>query len=301
MKRIVLDISRMTNHNGPGFRTLVLFKGCPLRCAWCSTPESQNMTAEIGVFDGKCTGCGVCLPVCSDGAICMENGKVRIDRSKCSYCGKCEKECYHDAIKYYGHQMEPQEVLEEILKDRILMETSGGGVTFSGGEPLIMGGDYNRVLFSSCKEEGINVGVQTCGHVPWANIENVIDYVDFFLWDIKHMDAEKHKEITGVSNELLLENLKKVSDRGVPVYIRVPVIPGFNDSEDNLLAIVDFVKTLESVEAFDILPIHHLGKTRYEGLSRPYPIGDVPLASQERMQELKHFIEDQGIPCGIGG
>lgn len=301
MKQIVLDISRMTNHNGPGFRTLVLFKGCPMRCVWCSTPESQNRGPEIGVFESKCTNCGVCLPVCAPGAIRIEEQKARIDRERCTYCGLCEKECYHDAIKFYGHEMTPQEVFDEVMKDKILMETSGGGVTFSGGEPLYNKKEYNRELFTLCKEAGLNVGVQTCGQVPWENIEEIIDLTDFFLWDVKHMDPEKHREYTGTGNDRVLQNLKKVCARGIPVNIRVPLIPGFNDSKENLTQICDLVKSLPTVEAFDLLPIHHLGRARYEGLERPYLIEDVPLASDEYMHELKDFVEDQGIPCGIGG
>ncbi len=177
---------------------------------------------------------------------------------------------------------------------------SGGGVTISGGEPLL-DIDFTMKLLRSFKEEGISVGVNTCGHVPWARIQPILPYIDFFLWDIKHMNPEKHKELTGVSNKLILSNAKAVAEKGTPLYIRIPVIPGYNDSEENIRATCEFARGLSSVVEVDLLPLHHLGKARYESLNRPYPIAGIPLIPDHVMQGLKQLVESYGLKCSIGG
>lgn len=300
-KKRVLSITRMTSHNGPGFRTLVLFKGCPLRCVWCSTPESQKLELEIAVFPKKCTNCGYCVPICPQGAVTLTGNGVSIKREVCNICGECAKVCYPEAIINIGHWMSVEEILEEVEKDRIIYKHSGGGVNFSGGEPLLLQPDFNQELFSACKNRGISVGVTTCGHVPWTNIEQVLPYVDFFLWDIKHMNPQKHREYTGVSNKLILSNIRLVSLKRTPLYIRIPVIPGYNDSIANISATCKLAQSLRSVVTVDLLPVHHLGRARYEGLDQPYLIDKVDLIPDEVMIGLKHLVESFGLECRIGG
>ena len=296
--RLVLSITRMTIHNGPGMRTLILFKGCPLHCFWCSTPESQKTEPEIAVYPAKCIQCGECVPVCPVNAIHLVDGKLSIDRSVCNACGKCAEVCNAKAIEVLGHRMTIAQLIAEVKKDEIIFKHSHGGVTISGGEPLF-DADFALNLLRAFKEEGINTGVDTCGQVPWSALEPMLPYVDFFLWDIKHMDPEKHKKLTGVSNELILSNAVAVSERKVPIYIRIPIIPGCNDSEENIRATCEFAKKLSSVVEVDIMPLHHLGKARYESLNLPYPIANLALIPDDVMQGIKRLVESYGLKCVI--
>jgi len=297
-RRLVLSVTRMTVHNGPGIRTLVLFKGCPLRCLWCSTPESQAADPEISFYADRCINCRRCSAVCPAGAIDFKGPFLKIDRSRCDACGVCADTCPSQSIMLLGIPMSVERLSEELCKDKVFYRHSGGGVTLSGGEALINPG-FTGQLLRTLKNEGVGVGIDTCGHVPWTSIEHLLPYVDFFLWDIKHMDPERHKEGTGVSNHLIVSNLKAVSQRNVPVYIRIPVIPGFNDSEENIRATCEFVRDLSSLVEVDLLPLHHLGKARYASLNRPYPIDDRLLVPEGVVEELKLLIESYGLKACI--
>ena len=297
-KRLVLSINRMTIHNGPGIRTLILFKGCPLHCLWCSTPESQKAEPEIAIYPSKCILCGQCVPVCPLNAIDLTSETISINRSLCNNCGKCAEVCPSEAIRLLGQLMTVEELLEEAKKDIVFYKHSGGGVTLSGGEPLL-NPDFNKKLLRALKEEGISVGVDVCGHVPWASIEQILPYIDFFLWDIKHIDSKKHKGLTGVPNELILSNARSVSERNTPLYIRIPVIPGYNDSEENIRATCEFARGLFSVVEVDLLPLHHLGKARYESLNRAYPIANIPLIPENVLQNMEWLIESYGLKSSI--
>jgi pyruvate formate lyase activating enzyme len=299
-ERLVLAISRMTIHNGPGLRTVIYLKGCPLHCLWCSTPESQKTGPEIAVYPSKCIHCDQCVPACPLNAISVTDDTVSIDRSLCNNCGKCVEVCYSEAIKLLGQSMTIKELLDEVKKDAAFYKHSGGGVVISGGEPFL-NPDFTMKLLRALKEEGINVGIDTCGYVPWKNIEEMLPYIDFFLWDIKHMDPEKHREFTGVSNELILSNIRSVSEKNIPIYIRVPVIPGYNDSEENIRAICEFAQGLSSVVEIHLIPLHHLGKSRYDSLDRVYPINDIPLIPDNVLQDLKQLVESYGLKCSIQG
>ena len=298
--RLVLNISRMTIHNGPGIRTLILFKGCPLHCCWCSTPESQKSEPEIAVYPAKCIQCGECVPVCPLNAVHLVDGKLSLDRSVCNACGKCAEVCNAKAIEVLGHRMTVAQLITEVKKDEIIFKHSRGGVTISGGEPLF-DADFALNLLRAFKKEGISTGVDTCGQIPWSDLEPMLPYVDFFLWDIKHMDPEKHKTLTGVSNKLILSNAVAVSEKKVPIYIRIPIIPSCNDSEENIRATCEFAKKLSSVVEVDIMPLHHLGKARYESLNLPYPIGNLALIPDDVMQGIKRLIESYGLKCVIEG
>ena len=296
--RLVLSITRMTIHNGPGLRTLILFKGCPLRCCWCSTPESQKTEPELAVYPAKCIQCGLCVPICPVHAVSLPDGKPVIDRSLCTVCGKCAEVCNAEAIVVLGHRMTVAQLVTEVKKDEIVFKHSHGGVTISGGEPLFVPG-FALKLLRAFKQAGINTGVDTSGQIPWSGLEPVLPYVDFFLWDIKHMDPQQHKRLTGVSNELILSNARAVSARHVPLYIRIPLIPGCNDSEENIRATCEFVKGLASVVEVGIMPLHHLGRSRYDSLNLPYPIGNLALIPDEQLQKTKNLIESYGLKCRI--
>jgi pyruvate formate lyase activating enzyme len=299
-KRLVIGITRMTVHNGPGMRTLILFKGCPLHCLWCSTPESQKSEPEIAVYPAKCTRCEQCISVCDVNAIDLTNGTIGIDRSRCNKCGQCAQVCYPEAIKVLGQPMTIKELVKESKKDMGIYKHSRGGVTISGGEPLL-NPDFTERLLWAFKEEGISVGVDTSGYVPWASIERILPYVDFFLWDIKHMNSERHRKLTGVPNELILHNARSVSEKNIPLNIRVPVIPGCNDSEENIRSTCEFARGLFSVMEVDLLPLHHLGQARYSSLNRPYPVVDIPLIPDSILQNLERLVESYGLNCSIGG
>jgi pyruvate formate lyase activating enzyme len=297
-RRLVLSITRMTIHNGPGIRTLILFKGCPLHCIWCSTPESQKDKPEIALYADRCNRCNQCVTVCPANAINITGETISINRTACNNCGKCAQVCYTGALKLLGQEMTMDELLTEIKKDAVVYKHSHGGVTISGGEPLLHP-EFNGELLQAYKKENISVGVDTCGHVPWANIEAVLPYVDFFLWDIKHMDSKQHKKFTGVSNSLILNNVLSVSKRNIPLYIRVPVIPGYNDSEENIRATCEFVRGLTSMVSIDLLPLHHLGKARYNSLDLTYPIADIPLIPDSILENVKRLVEYYQLKCNI--
>jgi len=299
-KRLVLSITRMTIHNGPGIRTLILFKGCPLSCLWCSTPESQKAEPEIALQPSKCNHCGQCIPACPLKAINFTDETISLNRSLCNNCGRCAQVCYPEAIKILGQYMTVEELLREVKKDAVVYKHSGGGVTISGGEPLL-NPDFTLKMLRAFKEECISTGVDTCGHMPWTSIESMLPYIDFFLWDIKHITPEKHREFTGVSNELILSNARSISGRNIPLYIRLPVIPGYNDSEDNIRATCEFARGLSSLVEVSLLPLHHLGKVRYDSLERAYPIADIPLVPDNVMQAIKKFVESYGLKCTIVG
>ena len=296
--RYVLNIYRMTTHNGPGIRTLIQFKGCPLRCLWCSTPESQKAEPEIAFYPDKCIQCYKCVPACPVNAVEIRNGNIGIDRSLCNNCGRCADVCYSEALALLGRAMTVEEVLEEVKRDEVFYKNSGGGVTLSGGEPLL-NPYFTLSLLRALKKEGINVGADTCGYVPWKDMEPALPFVDFFLWDIKHMDPQMHKKLTGVSNAPILSNARAASRRNIPIYIRVPVIPGYNDSQENIEATCMFARSLSSLAEIDLMPVHHLGKARYDSLGRPYPISESLHVPDSTLQKIKQLVQSYAIKCRI--
>jgi pyruvate formate lyase activating enzyme len=297
-RRGVLNIYRMTTHNGPGIRTLIQFKGCPLRCLWCSTPESQKGGHEIAVYPAKCIRCNRCAAACPANAIKAEDDGISIDRLLCDNCGKCADVCCSGALELLGRDMTVEELLEEVRRDDVFYRHSGGGVTLSGGEPL-MDCRFTGMLLKALKENGISVGVDTCGYVPWDSLEPLLPYIDFFLWDIKHMDPDIHQSLTGVSNGCILHNARAASERGIPIFLRLPVIPGCNDSEENIRVVCAFAQQLPSLAEVDLIPLHHLGKARYCSLNRPYPMPDTAGVSIETVQEMKKLIQSYNLQCRI--
>jgi len=262
----VFDIQRYSIHDGPGIRTTVFLKGCSLRCFWCQNPESQSPQPEIFFFTGRCTICGRCIEVCSTGASFAGKEISEIDRSKCIGCGRCAEECPNKARKLVGVNMSVDQVLEVVMKDRKFYQNSGGGVTLSGGEPLFQV-DFAVELLKKCKYNGLHTAVESCGAVPWANFEKALPYTDYFLVDIKQIDAEKHKAGTGSSNDMILDNIKKLA-AARPLRVRVPLIPGFNDSPEDIRAIGNFVRSeLHSVEV-DLLAYNKMGESKYPRLNR---------------------------------
>ncbi len=269
MKGIVFDIQRYSIHDGPGIRTTVFLKGCPLRCFWCQNPESQSKRLEVFLDKSKCTRCGKCVAVCSSGASTFGAESSVIDRSVCTGCGKCVEACPNRARRLVGKSMTTEEVMREVLRDVKFYNNAGGGVTLSGGEPTAQPAFAVSILKSS-KESGLHTAIETCGYTRWSTMEKLLEYTDLVLYDIKHLDLAKHRTGTGKpNNPFILENAKKIASLK-PMRVRVPLIPGFNDSSEDIRAIISFVKKeLGSVE-IDLLPYNYLAEGKYDMLDVPY-------------------------------
>jgi len=302
VKGTIFNIQRYSIHDGPGIRTTVFFKGCPLRCLWCQNPESQTFQQELFYNRDRCTGCGRCLPACPEKAIEIVEGRSRTLRTLCNVCGACAEVCAEEARGLMGKVVSAKEVFAEVDKDAVFYERSGGGVTLSGGEPLAQP-EFAIEILSLCKNAGIHTAIETCGHAPWETVERVLKVVDLVLYDLKHMDPVEHRKITGVSNALALENLKRVShETHVALDIRIPVIPGYNDTSENMEATASFiVKELGPSVPVHLLPYHRLGDSKREQMERTEPsLGIVP-PGDEQMEKLKGFFESRGVNAVIGG
>ena len=275
-KAIIFDVQRNSFVDGPGIRTTVFFKGCNLRCAWCHNPESQSAKPQMMFYKDKCTGCGKCKSVCP------------YHLEQCELCGKCTLYCPVDARKVCGKEHTVDEVLKEVLKDQAFYETSGGGVTFSGGECMLQI-DFLAEILKKCKEKGIHTAVDTAGHIPFESFEKILPYTDLFLYDIKIFDSQKHKQYVGVGNELILENLKKLFERKAKLWIRIPIIPDVNDSIEEIQKIKDFLKTIGTPEKIELLPYHAMGENKYRAIGKEPQIFKTPDA--ENMKRLKEILD----------
>ena len=282
---MIFNIQKCSIHDGHGLRTLVFFKGCPLRCKWCANPESQNYGPEIMESQGKCIGCGACMKVCPQSAISLKEDGPRIDRSKCIRCFSCADRCYAGAKYVIGKEYEVEELYKEIEKDRVFYSIKGGGVTFSGGEPLTHPKDLTAIA-KVCRERGINVAIESCGYGDYEEFKSALPYIDSMFFDVKHIDSQKHKELTGVGNERILDNLKKIAEFGIPITVRTPVIPGLNNSVENIRGIAEFLKSLPQVKEYELLPYHQFGVNKYNALGRPYALSDTEPPEDEEVREL---------------
>lgn len=307
---IIFNIQRFTIHDGPGIRTELFFKGCPLRCDWCSNPESWVLSIQPGVYKTKCISrkkCGICEEACPDSSmLTFTRGKLsEINRSKCINCLACSAECPADAIKQWGESMTVEACMEIIRKDIGYYERSDGGVTVSGGEPL-MQSDFVAELFKTCKEEGIHTCCESCLHLDWKAIEKVLSYTDLFISDIKHMDSEIHKRYTGVGNERILNNLKKLTqETEKELILRIPVIPNVNDNMNNMEATADFIlgELGGRVRTLQLLSFMRLGEEKYQSLGIPYKMEGIKVnrrSFQKRINQFAEYFNSRGIHCLVG-
>lgn len=286
----IFDIQHSSYHDGPGIRTVVFLKGCNLRCFWCQNPESQNRKRELMCYPELCIGCRKCEAVCLEECHEFRGEEHIFLREKCIRCGSCAENCYAEALVMNGKMVEEADILVEILKEEELFRISGGGVTLSGGEPLLQP-DACRVLLEKVKHEKINTLIETAGNVPWENFEEILPCTDFFFYDVKLMDHERHQSCCGVSNEYILENLVKLSERTEKVTVRMPVIPGVNDNAEEIRALAEFVTEKTRIRDIQLLPFHRLGKGKYDALGREYEAAHLKSPSGEKMEQLRNILE----------
>ncbi len=297
---VIFDIKRYSIHDGPGIRTTIFFKGCPLNCWWCHNPESQAMDQEQVLWPSRCIRCGACQEACEQRAISLDEDLPHTDRERCTLCGACVAACYADAREIVGREMTVAQVMAEIERDIPFFDESGGGVTFSGGEPLAQG-DFLEALLRACRNSEIHTVLDTCGFAPWELLERVRDFVDLFLYDLKLMDDEKHRRYTGVSNALVLQNLRSLAERGHQIILRMPVIPGINDDEENLQRLGAFAADMPNLLRVDLLPYHHSATAKYERLEMQYGLSQILPPSKESMAEITDRLKGFGLAVKIGG
>ena len=290
---IVFNIQKYSVHDGPGIRTIVFTKGCPLSCRWCSNPESQLLKPQMAFNATRCIGtdkCHYCMPACPYQAITTEGNSLNIDCTHCNECETlaCSKACPAGSIITYGQTRTVEDVLNAVAQDAIFYTRSGGGMTISGGEPLFQK-DFAIALLREARRRRIKTAIETCGCYEWERLEEAAPYLNYVLYDVKHTDTEKHKWATGVGNELILSNLKKLLETfpELPVQVRTPVIPGFNDDEETARSIGKLLKGYANV-TYEALPYHRLGTQKYAFLGREYPMGEVslPAGVAERVQAI---------------
>jgi len=265
----IFEIKRFAVHDGPGIRTTVFLKGCPLSCLWCHNPEGISDEPEIAFHERKCMQCGDCFMTCPFGLHSIdENGTHTIKREACRLCRLCVDTCMPQALRCFGTEYSPEALFEIAVADIDFYKQSGGGVTCSGGEPL-MQADFTAEFLSICKASEIHTAVDTSGCAPWQAFEKVLPVTDIFLYDLKHMDPVEHKKLTGADNRQLLENLRKLSEQGMPVEVRIPILPGLNSGEQNILQTAKFLKTIKSLTQIRVLPYHALSGSKYSAIGRP--------------------------------
>ena len=295
---LVFNIQHYSVHDGPGIRTIVFVKGCPLRCQWCSNPESQQTQPQLGFNSNKCIGvkaCFRCAEVCTYRAINLDphnSDKIMIDRDLCTECFACFNVCPSNALEIFGKPMTVDEVIQEVEKDSIFYARSGGGLTFSGGEPL-MQADFVAATLKEARRRRIKTSIETCGYADWSSIEKVCAHLNTILWDIKCMDSDKHKKFTNVGNELILSNFNKLCEQfpDLTKLVRTPVIPGFNDTEEDIKAIVDFLKDKPNVK-YELLPYHRLGQQKYTYLGEEYALAGVEPMDEHKIKQLKEIAKN---------
>lgn len=302
VKGVVFNIQHYSIHDGPGIRTTVFLKGCPLECLWCQNPESQDLKPVIFFDAEKCTGCGMCMEVCPESAIRIIDGKSATDRRLCKGRGKCAEICPNEARSLMGRYMSGAEVFEDVNADALFYQNSGGGVTLSGGDPIAQPA-FSVDILKRCRNAGIHSAIETCGFARWDVLKTILKHTDLVLYDIKHMDPNKHKQYTAASNELILDNAKKIRmELKLPMLARLPVIPGYNDSPENLNAAARFIaRKLGTDVNVHLLPYHRLGETKYERMEKPGGCVHIDPPGDDRMQSFKKIFESFGLTVIIGG
>lgn len=295
---VVFDIKKYSIHDGPGLRTTVHLKGCPLSCWWCHNPESISVRPAVLFRAERCIGCGKCANVCSEGAIAASGGGLSFDRALCVGCGACEEACPAGARDLCGREMTVESLMDELRRDEIFFRE--GGVTFSGGEPL-MQPDFLIAALEACGLEGYHRTVDTCGFVQGESLLEAGRNAELFLYDLKHMDSEKHKLYTGVGNEIILENLVRLTGAGAAVNIRFPFMPGINSDDRNAAELAAFVSGLKGIISVSILPYHTVAKGKHDRWGMEYRLPDMLTPAEHQLRRAARVIESYGLTVNIGG
>lgn len=298
---LVFDIQRYAVHDGPGIRTLVFLSGCPLSCLWCQNPEGRVKRSVLLYYKSRCTSCMRCVGECPEGAISVsDEGGVSTNFTLCILCGRCVDQCPAKARTIAGTWMFAPEVCEVVEQDRSFYRRSGGGVTLSGGEPL-MQPSFARAVLALCRERYIGTALETCGYAEPESVRLVVEHADTVLYDIKHIDPSEHQRLTGVDNGLILENARLVAGMDLSFVVRVPVIPGYNDDDTAMISMARFVRNLENVIRVDLLPYHRFGEGKYQALGITYPLEEISDPDSARMNSIKRLFEERGLEVRIEG
>ncbi|NLV73434.1 MAG: glycyl-radical enzyme activating protein [Chloroflexi bacterium] len=291
---IVTNIQRFSIHDGPGIRTTVFFKGCNLRCFWCHNPETLEPKRQLQIFPNRCIGCGACFERCPNAAHEQLLDGRAYHRERCEACGRCAETCYAEALVIAGEVKTAQEVVDEVLRDKPFYETSQGGITLSGGEPLLQF-DFAHEILRLSREQGLHTAIETALHFPWARVEAILDVTDLVMADVKLMDDARHRECTGVSNERILANLRSLAAQGKPLIIRTPLVPGVNDTPEEISAIAHFAAELPNLLYYELLAFHPMASGKYDSLGMDYRAREIKRPAKELMDELTEIAAQAGI------
>lgn len=287
LKGVIFDVQRYSLHDGEGIRTLVFMKGCPLRCLWCSNPESQNGKIEIGSISKECIGCEKCFEICKKNAIMLPD--YSIDRSRCNNCLECAQVCAVKSKRVVGSIVTVDQLLETVEKDRIFFKNSMGGITVGGGEPAFQS-EFVSAFLKACKGVNLNTNIETCGYASWESFSKTAQYADVIHFDVKHMDSDRHFKLTGAKNEIILENLEKISEVK-DIIVRIPVIPGMNDDDENLYNTIKFASGLKRVIRIELLPFHTLGYGKYDLVGKENSLSEMKSYTKEQKAELAERVK----------
>ncbi len=294
LQGLLTNVQRFSIHDGPGIRTSVFFKGCPLRCFWCHNPETWRKRPEVQLFPDRCIQCGACLERCERGGHTIEAGQRVYHREVCVACGRCVETCYAEALVLVGRWWSVDELLAELLRDRPFYEQSGGGITLTGGEPLLQQA-FSLEVLRRARAAGLHTAIETCAFAPWEDLAALLPWLDLVMMDIKTMDDAQHRAVTGVSNRLILDNARRLAATGIPLIVRTPVVPTVNDTPEAIGAIAAFIRDFPSLLLYELMPFHRLAESKYRSLGLTYQAAGLSTPPREQMEALAAHARAQGV------